>query len=122
MNRLQQLQNKLERAEEIVDARKENRDNYLDPILEAIGFNIIGAIRVDEVYINGKQVHINYSWSRRGLVDSDDITVPLAIFEAEDPVKAAKEWDESVKKQKTDRERQNKLEQLKKLQEELLEK
>ena len=61
----------------------------IDPVLQALGKAPIWRDRVDDISINSKSVTIRTSYTVRGCADSDTVNVPLAVLNADDPVKEA---------------------------------
>jgi len=87
---IKQLQSRVIRAEDILYQEKKKRDALVDPILKAYG--IIRGYEVDTIEFNSRdEVEITYTyedWQDRVV---GEITIPLAVFDAEDPVQAAEE-------------------------------
>lgn len=63
----------------------------VDPVLTALGECTVGGDCVESIYVDDDHVHIMTSYSCRGCSNTNDMTIPMAIVEAENPVRAATE-------------------------------
>ena len=85
----------IEEAASRIDTYKHpNLDAFraaVDPILSALGECTVGGDRVESVGIDRSYVYITTWQSCRGCSNTNDLTIPIAIIEAEDPVRAATE-------------------------------
>jgi hypothetical protein len=81
MNLLRTLYSKVKKAQDLLDARVDKRDEVLKRVLTLLG--------IQNVYIDGVSlgqdgtVTITYGWSHRGLHSSDSVDVPEYLFDAE---------------------------------------
>lgn len=116
MNNFRRLLDQAERTSELLDLRNDRVNKIARSVLNAIGIKNVG---IEKVYIDSRGVRIEYGWSCRGCSDSDDRLIPLWVFEADDPAEAAKEYAKKLSDAANARERQEKVEKLKRLQEEL---
>lgn len=116
MSNFRRLIEQMDRTSELLDIRKERVHNIATGVLAAMGIQRVG---IEGVQIHRDGVYVAYGWSRRGLFDTDDRTIPLWVFEADDPAEAAKEYAAQLTAVAKNRERQEKVEKLKRLQEEL---
>lgn len=116
MSRFQKLLEKFRRSEEIASDRKQNLDDFVKPILAALGYST-GYIH--SIWVGPSEVSIDYRWSRRGCENSQDIVLPLAIFTADDPLAVAKEYKEAKEKARAEQDRQEKIRHIQRLQKEL---
>lgn len=116
MSNFRKLVEQMERTSDLLDLRKERVHDIATGVLSAMGILRVG---VEKVQIHSDGVYVCYGWSRRGLFDEDDRTIPVWVFEADDPSEAAKEYAAQLTAVAKDRERQEKVDKLKRLQEEL---
>lgn len=116
MSNFRKLVEQMERTSDLLDLRKEKVYEIATGVLTAMGIQRVG---VEKVQIHSDGVYVCYGWSRRGLYDEDDRTIPVWVFDADDPPEAAKEYASQLAAVAKARERQEKKEELKRLQEEL---
>ena len=116
MSKFMEAHTKTEKAEEVYLEAKLERDVVITSVLEAMG---LGRNGVESVIINQNIVYICYGWSCRGSFSTDDIELPLSIFEADDPIQAAKEYKAARDQQREQARIAEKRAQLEKLQREL---
>lgn len=116
MSNFRKLIEQMERTEELLETRKERVHEIAAMVLTAIGIQRVG---IEKVQIHSDGVYVEYGWSRRGLYDEDHRTIPVWVFDADDPGGAAKEYAAQLAAVAKAHERQEKQEKLKRLQEEL---
>lgn len=63
----------------------------VDPVLAALGRCGVGGDHVESIYVDDDHVNIMTSYSCRGCSNTNDMTIPMEIIEAENPVRAATE-------------------------------
>lgn len=116
MINLKQLLQNIEDAKDKVGLAEGDLHNAICPILRELGVSL-QYDHVSHVSVSGPNLCVEVSGSCRGSTYSNDCWFPLTIFEAEDPIAAAKAYkkkqDDQEKKTNEDRKRQQ-LAQLKK--------
>jgi len=115
---LRDLMNKLEEAKSVASEAKNERDDFLEPILWALGATGGG---ISNCRKNRDELSITRSGSCRGCSWDDDYEFPISIFEADDPMAAAVAYKAAKEKAEADAERAEKLGKIARLQKELAE-
>jgi len=64
----------------------------IDPVLEAAGECTIGKDHVDDITVSEDEISIRTSYSVRCCEQSNDMSVPLSIVKAENPIQAANRY------------------------------
>jgi hypothetical protein len=117
MTKLEELQKSYHIAQGAFEAIQANRNGYIKLVLDALG--IWGRAQVENVWIFDRTVRIEYGISCRGSVDYETIDLPMSIFESDDVFQAAAEYHRCQEIAKANAERDQKLQELKRLKEEL---
>ena len=72
--------------------RSANIDEWIaaiDPVLQAAGECAIGGDKVDDITVSAKTLAIRTSYSVRCCAQTNDMSLPISILEAENPIQAA---------------------------------
>lgn len=116
MSNLKPLMASVEEARERLSAAENERDLFLEPILQVLGAK---GGRISRCHASDKEMYITRSGSCRGSGWDDDYTFPLSIFDCDDPLKAAREFVLAQKAAQEKTDRREKLKTLRQLQKEL---
>ena len=72
--------------------RSANIDEWIaaiDPVLKAAGECAIGSDKVDDITVSAKKLTIRTSYSVRCCAQTNDMSLPISILEADNPIQAA---------------------------------
>jgi hypothetical protein len=116
MSKLEELLINVEIAKGKVDEAEGELSFFLEPILTVLKATGGG---ISSVTTSGDNLYIERTGSCRGCRWDDDYKFPLAIFESENPIEAAKKYMDAQQQAYEKAEHQKKLNELKRLQEEL---
>jgi hypothetical protein len=61
----------------------------IDPVLEAYGESMMGSDKVEDITLTDDSLNIRTSYSVRCCSQSNEISIPVSILKADDPVRAA---------------------------------
>lgn len=114
-----ELLNNLSEAESAVQGAKTQLQDFLYPILEALGHNPQGEW-IESTWESKDNLNITTGWTSRGCSNSTDYKIPLSVLRSEDPVAAATQWKEQKALQDAERTRQETLAQIARLQQTLI--
>lgn len=107
MNKLQQLYAKWQRADTIAYKRKQRVEEIVEPVLRAFNqFMDFVDLRMAE---DGTTVTIESSYPDG---ESDWISVPMSVFEAANPIEAAKQWKQEQEAAKSEKQREVRINEL----------
>lgn len=101
MSKLERLLDSLARAEQRVTEKKAELEFYLQPILQELKFS---AGYINRVSVRDGQVFVERVGSFRGREWEDEQTFPLSIFNAKDPLIAAREYVAETQKRRDEEE------------------
>jgi hypothetical protein len=116
MSKLSDLMAAVDSAKEELDSAERARDEFLQPILVILGATGGGISHVSD-YMGS--LSVTREGSTRGCSWRDDYDFPTSIFEADDPIAAAKDFVEKKKQEEARKVRTAKVAELNRLQKEL---
>jgi hypothetical protein len=90
MSKFQKYMHDLYRAKELVDVREERVHSIAKEVLAGMGVDV-RRVGIDKVWQGAGYVCVDFSWSSRGYRDSDELRLPLSLFESENPREAARQ-------------------------------